>query len=107
MSRLRTSLIVLAVLVLSGATVAFAVPGRAERGSGAHQPYAGDAGNGHEGKRGRLASARLINASAERVGRVRMRERRRDGVVVLHARVPELPPGFHGPLPPPCFPFCD
>jgi Cu-Zn family superoxide dismutase len=73
--------------------VALAEPGRGARGSGDHQDASG---NGHHGKRDRLASAVLRNAAGEKVGRVWMRERRRGGVVFIVARVRDLAPGFHG-----------
>ena len=91
MPRVRTTLAVLAMLALGGTTVALAEPGRG--GAGDH----GDSrGKGHHGKRDRLATATLRNATGEKVGRVEMRERRRAGVVRLVARVRGLAPGFHG-----------
>ena len=94
MPRVRTTLVVLAVLALGGATVAFAGPGGGERGGDGHHGDQGD--KGHHGNRGRLASATLMNAAGEKVGRVWMHERRRDGVVQVHARLRDLPAGFHG-----------
>jgi Cu-Zn family superoxide dismutase len=97
MPRLKTTLLVLAILVLGGATVAFAGPGRGERGGGGHRGDHGDhGGKGQHGKRGRHAVAALTNAAGARVGRVWMHERRRDGDVALFVRVRGLPPGFHG-----------
>ena len=93
MPRVRTTLAVLAVLGLGGATVALAEPGRGARGT----DHRDGAGKGHHhGKHDRLASATLRNAAGERIGRVRMRERRRDGEVRVLVRVHDLPPGFHG-----------
>lgn len=97
MPRMKTTLLVLAMLVLGGATVAFAGPGRGERGGGDHHGDHGDhRGQGHHGKRDRYAFAALTNAAGARVGRVWMHERRRDGSVEVFARVRDLPPGFHG-----------
>jgi Cu-Zn family superoxide dismutase len=97
MSRMKTGLVLLAVLVLGVATVAFAASGGAERG-GANHPGTGfdHGGKGHHGKSDRRAFATLRDASGARVGRVWMYERRRDGDVLLLARVHDLPPGFHG-----------
>jgi superoxide dismutase, Cu-Zn family len=77
--------------VLGGATVALAVPGH---GATDHRDRAGK--GHHHGKRDRLASATLRNAAGETIGRVRMRERRRDGEVRVVVRVHDLAPGFHG-----------
>jgi Cu-Zn family superoxide dismutase len=103
MRRIRTTLTVLAVVALGGATVASAGPGRGERGGGDDHGVHGDHGDhgdhgakGDHGKRVRYASATLTNAAGEQVGRVRMHERRRNGVVEVLARVRDLPPGFHG-----------
>ena len=91
MPRVRTTLAVLATLALGGTTVALAEPGRSAAGD-----HKDAGGKGHHGKRDRFASATLMNAAGETVGRVRMRERRRDGVVLVRARVHDLAPGFHG-----------
>jgi superoxide dismutase, Cu-Zn family len=91
MPRVRTTLAVVAVLALGGTTVALAEPGRG--GGGDHNRTGG---KGHEGKRHRVATATLRNAAGEKVGRVRMHERRRGGVVLVVARVRGLAPGFHG-----------
>jgi Cu-Zn family superoxide dismutase len=93
MPRARTTLGVLAMLALGVATVALAEPGRGARGAGDHRD---GAGKGHYGKRDRLASATLRNAAGEKIGRVRMRERRRGGEVRVLVRVHDLAPGFHG-----------
>jgi Cu-Zn family superoxide dismutase len=87
MPRIRIALTVLIVLALGGAAVAFASPGQGENG---------DHRDGHDGKRGRVASATLLNAAGEEVGDVWMREDRRSGGVLVFARVRDLPPGFHG-----------
>ena len=94
MTRIRTTVAVLAVVALGGTTVAFAGPGRDDRGGDDHHGDHGD--KDHRGKRGRLASAKLMNAAGEKVGRVWMHERRRDGLVAVVAHVRGLPPGFHG-----------
>jgi superoxide dismutase, Cu-Zn family len=91
MSRVRTTLAVLALFALGGTTVALAEPGRG--GGGDH---GGSGAQGHYGKRHRFATATLRNAAGEKVGRVVMRERRGGGVVLLVARVHGLAPGFHG-----------
>lgn len=85
MRRIAISLVVLAALALGAATVASAGGGRAER-----------PGGDDHGKRGRYASATLLNTAGERVGRVWLHERRGHGVVDVVARVRDLPPGFHG-----------
>jgi superoxide dismutase, Cu-Zn family len=90
MPRVRSALAILAMLGLGGATVALAEPG-----GGARDHRAG-AGKGHHGKHDRLASATLRNGAGEKIGRVRMRERRRDGEVRVLVRVHDLSPGFHG-----------
>jgi len=92
MPRVRTALVVLVILALGGATVAFAGPGR--HGPPGDRDH-GDHGD-HRGKRDRLATAKLTNAAGEKVGRVWMHERRRDSGVEVVVRVRGLPPGFHG-----------
>jgi Cu-Zn family superoxide dismutase len=84
MPRIATTLVV-AVLALGGATLAFAGTGDGKRETG-----------DHHGKRHRLATATLMNAAGEKVGRVWMHERRRDHVVQILVRVRDLSPGFHG-----------
>jgi len=96
MPRISSIVVVLAVLALGGAAVAFAGPARGERGGGGHHGRGDHAGQDHHAKRARFASAALINGAGDKVGRVWMHERRRDGVVQILARVRELPPGFHG-----------
>jgi len=76
----RTAAILLALLTLSGATVAIASQ---------------DKDKGRKGKHGRTATAALANAEGDRIGRVWLHERR-DGDVWVYARVRDLPPGFHG-----------
>jgi Cu-Zn family superoxide dismutase len=97
MARIRSTLLVLAILVLGGATVAVAGPERGERQGGGHHSDPGDhRGKGHHGNRYRYAFATLTNAAGARVGGVWMHERRRDGDVEVFARLRDLPAGFHG-----------
>jgi superoxide dismutase, Cu-Zn family len=95
MRPIRSVVVVIAVLALGGATMAFAGSG----GPGSGDRYGGDDGRrgdrGHDW-RGRTASATLVDATGQRVGRVSMREDRWDDVVYLEARVRDLPAGFHG-----------
>jgi Cu-Zn family superoxide dismutase len=98
MSRVRTTIVLLAVLALGGATVAFAGTGWGDRDGGgphAHGDW-GHRGHGGHGWGERHAVATLRNAAGQRVGRVWMHERRRDGVVLVFARLHDLTPGFHG-----------
>jgi superoxide dismutase, Cu-Zn family len=90
MARIRTSLFVIALLMLSAATAAFT--GGDEPGD--HQGDHG--GKGHKGKRDARAFAILKNAAGEKVGHVWMHELRRDDGVVLFVRARGLAPGFHG-----------
>lgn len=98
MRRFRTAASFVAVLSLSAATVAFAGPDRDRDDDGprgkprGHHHHHGD----HPGRHGRAAVARLVNADGDKVGRVRLVQRRRDGDVAVFARVRGLPPGFHG-----------
>jgi Cu-Zn family superoxide dismutase len=98
MHRIRTVLIMLGVLTLGVATVAFAGPDRDDGDS-----WRGDRGDrgkwwgGDHGKwRGRFAKATLINAQGARVGEVWMREERRGDETWVVGQVRNLPPGFHG-----------
>jgi len=95
MRRFRRGLILVAVLTLGAATVAFAGSGGGDRDDrrGKHR-----GGHGWHPDRGgeRLAVVRLRTADGDRVGKVWLRERRRDGGVVVFARVRDMPPGFHG-----------
>ena len=96
MPRVRATIAVLAVLVLGGATMAFAgTEGSDRRDGGPRAQSAGDHDRGYGWAR-RHAAATLRNADGERVGRVEMRERRWEGGVLLVARVHDLAPGFHG-----------
>ncbi len=91
MPRIRSGLVVVAVLALAGSTMAVADsqdPGR----TGVPYRDNGDRSRAH----GRVASATLTDAAGRRVGHVSMYERRWDGVVRLVARVRDLPAGFHG-----------
>jgi superoxide dismutase, Cu-Zn family len=96
MRLIRSIIVVVAVLALGGAAVAFAGSGGSRGEVG---PDRGDdrrGGDRDDGRHGRVAYATLADASGDRVGRVWMREDRRDGVVYIEARVEDLPPGFHG-----------
>jgi Cu-Zn family superoxide dismutase len=106
--RLRSILVLLAVVTLGAATVAFA------RGDGDDRDRGGDQGaawsddgrgdrsgrgqddQGDRGRRGRFAMATLRNAAGERVGHVFFRQQGRDGTVVVFGRARDLPAGFHG-----------
>jgi Cu-Zn family superoxide dismutase len=97
MRLLKRALILVAVLTLAAATVAFAGSGR----DGDRDGRNGDRGHKHRGwhpDRGgkRLSVVKLRTADGDRVGKVWLRERRRDRGVVVFARVRNLPPGFHG-----------
>jgi superoxide dismutase, Cu-Zn family len=91
MPRFRTSLVVLAVLALGGATAASAGPGSHD---GDHRADRG--GKDDRGKRGRVAVAQLADPAGEKVGRVWLVERPHRGVVGVVAHVRGLEPGFHG-----------
>jgi superoxide dismutase, Cu-Zn family len=89
MHRFRSALILVGLLTLGVATVAFAGSGCGDRdGDGRH----GDRGKSHGG----FATATLRDAGGERVGHVWFKEHGRDGAVAVFARVDGLPPGFHG-----------
>ena len=94
MRPIRSVVVVIAVLALGGATMAFA--GSGGPGSGGDRYQGDDDRHGDRGHGGRVASATLMDATGQRVGRVWMREDRRDDVVYLEARVRDLPAGFHG-----------
>jgi superoxide dismutase, Cu-Zn family len=94
MRPIRSVVVVIAVLALGGATMAFA--GSGGPGSGGDRYQADDDRHGDRGHGGRVASATLMDATGQRVGRVWMREDGRDDVVYLEARVRDLPAGFHG-----------
>jgi Cu-Zn family superoxide dismutase len=79
---MRRILFILVVALLGAATVAFAAPGdQKRRGDDRH---------------GRIATAKLIDAAGDRIGRVFLKQRGRDRAVWVVARVRDLPPGFHG-----------
>jgi Cu-Zn family superoxide dismutase len=107
MSKLRAGLAFVALLVLGAATVAFAsTAGGEHRGGGwdGDDRRGGQREHGHDrgehgdwrGRFGRFASARLVNAEGERVGKVWFKEKGRGGEVAVFASVKDLPPGFHG-----------
>jgi superoxide dismutase, Cu-Zn family len=82
-----------AVLALGAATVAFAGPGR-DRGDDRPRGKARVHQHHHGARPGRHAVARLVDAGGEKVGRVWLRQRR-DKVVVF-ARVRGVLAGYHG-----------
>jgi Cu-Zn family superoxide dismutase len=94
--QIRSIIVAVAVLALGGATMAFA--GSAGFGGEGGRYQGGDDRGGDRDHRwrGRVASATLVDATGETVGRVWMREDRRDDIVYLEARLRDLPPGFHG-----------
>ena len=96
MRPIRSVVVVIAVLALGGATMA--VAGSGGPGWGGDRYEGDDDRRGERGHdwRGRVASATLMDATGQRVGRVWMREDRGDDVVYLEARVRDLPAGFHG-----------
>lgn len=107
MHRLSSILVVLAVLTLGAATVAFAQAEDDDRDRGGDHngqwsdDDRGDRGRWHGargdgGRRGRFATATLRNAAGERLGSVFFKQRGRDGTVVVFGRARDLPAGFHG-----------
>jgi superoxide dismutase, Cu-Zn family len=99
--RLKSILVVLAVVSLGAATVAFAQGGDDRRGW-KDDDDRGDRGGwkdddrGDRGRRGRTATATLRNAAGQRIGQVYFKEKRRDGSVLVFGRADGLAPGFHG-----------
>ena len=85
MSRVRSIIVLVAVLALGVATLAFA-------------GYSGGRGGGDRGhgRSARVATATLTDAAGRKVARVWMYERRGDDAVHIVARAEDLPPGFHG-----------
>jgi Cu-Zn family superoxide dismutase len=96
MRHVKLIVVAVAMLAVSGATMAFAGSGGPDRGGGGDKGDGYGGGKAERGWYGRFASARLIDSGGREVGRVWMREHRRDGVVLLEARVRDLPAGFHG-----------
>lgn len=110
MHRSRTAAALAAVATLGAGTVAFAGPsaddrsrGHADRGRGHDHRGHDDRGRGHHhrghgraNRHGRAATAKLLNAGGDRVGRVHLHQLRRGDGVAVRARVRGLPPGFHG-----------
>ena len=89
MHRFRSALILVGLLTMGVATVAFAGSGRGDRDrDGRH----GERGKSH----GNVAAVTLRDATGERVGHVWFKEHGRNGAVTVFARVDGLPPGFHG-----------
>jgi Cu-Zn family superoxide dismutase len=104
---LRSILVLLAVVTLGAATVAFAQGDDRARGGddsggwrgddrGDRGRWRDDDGRGDRGRRGRFATATLRNASGERIGNVFFEQRGRDGTVVVFGQSRDLPAGFHG-----------
>jgi Cu-Zn family superoxide dismutase len=83
MNRHRTVLILVCMITLGAATVAF--------GGGRDH----DRGDRHHDK-SQFAAADLLDADGRQVGRAWFKEHGRDGAVSVFARVDGLPPGFHG-----------
>ena len=100
MHRLRSILVLLALVTLGAATVAFAQgdddDDRDRRGDHGGKWKDDDDDRGDRGRRGRFATATLRNAAGERVGNVFFEQRGRDGTVVVFGRARDLPAGFHG-----------
>jgi superoxide dismutase, Cu-Zn family len=84
MNRQATVLMLVCLMTLGAATVAFG-GGREDRGGGQH-----DRGARH------FAAAELRDAGGRHVGRAWFKEHRGDGAVTVFAHVRGLPPGFHG-----------
>jgi superoxide dismutase, Cu-Zn family len=84
MHRFRAALVLVGLLTLGAATVAFA-------GS-----RSGDRDHDRGKRHGRVAVAKLQNATGDRVGRVWFKQHGRDGAVTVFAHLRGLPPGFHG-----------
>jgi superoxide dismutase, Cu-Zn family len=85
MPGIRSIIVLVAVLALGGATVAFAGSAGSDRG-----------GDRDHGRSARVATATLTDAAGQKVGRVWMYERRGNDAVQLMIRASDLPPGFHG-----------
>jgi superoxide dismutase, Cu-Zn family len=96
MRQIKFIIVAVAVLAASGATMAFAGSGGPDRGGGGYEGHGDRGAEAERGWQGRFAFARLTDAQGREIGRVWMREHRRDGVVLLEARVRDLPAGFHG-----------
>jgi superoxide dismutase, Cu-Zn family len=100
MHRIRIVLIMLGVLTLGVATVAFAGSDRGDRGArDGDRGWHGDRGKWRgddDWRRGRFAKATIINAQGAKVGEAWLREERRGDEVWVAGNVRNLPPGFHG-----------
>jgi superoxide dismutase, Cu-Zn family len=95
--RLRSILVLLTVVTLGAATLAFAQDDDDDDRRGGHRGgWRDDDDRGDRGKSGRFATATLRNAAGERIGTVFFKQRGRDGTVVVFARARDLPAGFHG-----------
>jgi Cu-Zn family superoxide dismutase len=89
MRRVKSITVLVAVLALGGATMAFA-------GAGGGRGDRDDGGDRDHGRSTRLATATLTDAAGRKVARVWMYQRRGDDAVQVVARAEDLPPGFHG-----------
>jgi Cu-Zn family superoxide dismutase len=102
MHRVRLVLLMLGVLTLGIATVAFAGPDRDDDDRDGDRSEWRDRGDDDDddddgrGRSNRFATATLMNSAGARVGQVWFYERRRDRGVEVVARVRDLPAGFHG-----------
>jgi Cu-Zn family superoxide dismutase len=103
--RLKSILVVLAVVSLGAATVAFAQGGDDRRGDRGFKDdgdrwdrgrFKDDDDRWDRGRRGRFATATLRDAAGERVGNVFFKQRGRSGEVVVFGQARDLPAGFHG-----------
>ena len=95
MHRLRSIVVLLAVVTLGAGTLAFAQDG------GDDDDRRGDYRGGWKddddrGRSGRFATATLRDAAGERIGTVFFKQRGRDGTVLVFGRARDLPAGFHG-----------
>jgi Cu-Zn family superoxide dismutase len=114
--RLKSILVLLAVVTLGAATVSFAQDRGDDddgdrrgdnRGGWKDDDRGGDRGRwdddddddddrGDRGRRGETARAALRNAAGDRVGKVFFRQDRGSDEVLVFARARDLPAGFHG-----------
>jgi superoxide dismutase, Cu-Zn family len=90
--RLRSIVVLLAVVTLGAGTLAFAQDG----GDDDDRAHRGGWKDDDRGRSGRFATATLRDAAGERVGTVFFKQRGRDGTVLVFGRARDLPAGFHG-----------